>query len=117
MRFHLGRMNINILDESSSTFLKARDVIQERIEEDKQNETDDIKKVPQVYCSVEWSHIEKMWETGVINLKTSLGLLRGVVMYNCKVFGVRGGLAHSLLRMEHFEVKDGPQGRLVNVYG
>ena len=60
---------------------------------------------------------KKLWDTGVINLSTPVGLLRAVFFYNGKNFCLRGGAEQRNLKISQFHRQTCiVEGKSVGVY-
>ena len=51
---------------------------------------------------------QKLWDTNVFNIHTSVGLTNIVFFYNCKAFGFRGMDEHATLRTDQFTIQTQP---------
>ena len=55
---------------------------------------------------------QQLWNSGVINTESVIGLSYGVFLYNCKLFGMRAGDEHRGLDVQQYEfLKDPVSGR------
>ena len=60
---------------------------------------------------------DKLWESGVLNLNTPIGLLRSVFFYNGKSFCLRGGREQRGLKLSQItKSAELVAGRVVNCY-
>jgi len=58
-----------------------------------------------------------LWESGVINLDTPIGLLNAVFFYNGKNFCLRGGIEHRSLKLSQFKREtESINGKIVSCY-
>ena len=108
-----GRLEVNLFKDDDPHFYHFRAMLDQRMKELSQKGVGSHRNRA---APVTVDDEIQLWESGTLNGDTSQGLSYAVFLYNCKVFGFRGGDEHRNLDVSQYEVTTDHRGHQKLVY-